>query len=145
MVDFLVVSQPSIYNAIIGSPSLNKMKAIMSIYHLKMKFPTEEGVGEVRGDQGPLESAPLTNSNVGSKKEGEPKGVPAKDLVDVFMGECRVVKVGSQLTSQVRESLVNFLQSSVDVFAWTHEDMPGISLEEILHQLNVDQVVWPMK
>ena len=51
MVDFLMVNRPFAYNAIIGCPSLNKLKAATSTYHLKMKFPTEEGVGEVKGDQ----------------------------------------------------------------------------------------------
>ena len=69
----MVVDQPSVYNTIIGRPSLNKMKAITSTYHLKMKFPIEEGVREVRRDQGHLESAPLTISNVGSRKKVNPK------------------------------------------------------------------------
>ncbi|XP_059428602.1 uncharacterized protein LOC132162383 [Corylus avellana] len=51
MVDFLVIDQPSAYNMIIGRPALNQLRAVTSTYHLKMKFPTIEGVGEVRGDQ----------------------------------------------------------------------------------------------
>lgn len=49
-VDFLVVGCPSVYNAIIGRPTLNKMKAVTSTYHLLMRFLTEEGVREVKGD-----------------------------------------------------------------------------------------------
>ena len=51
MVDFLVVDRPSTYNAIINRLALNKLRAASSTYHLMMKFPTEEGVGEVKGDQ----------------------------------------------------------------------------------------------
>jgi hypothetical protein len=51
MMDFLVVDRPSAYNAIIGQGTLNKWKAVTSTYHLMMKFPTEEGVEEVKGDQ----------------------------------------------------------------------------------------------
>ena len=49
--DFLVVDCPSSYNVIIKWPTLNKWKAATSIYCLKVKFPTDNGVGEVKGDQ----------------------------------------------------------------------------------------------
>jgi uncharacterized protein YbjQ (UPF0145 family) len=51
MVDFLVIDRPSTYNVIIGRPALNKLRAATLTYHLMMKFPTEKGVGVVRGDQ----------------------------------------------------------------------------------------------
>nr|XP_023911624.1 uncharacterized protein LOC112023237 [Quercus suber] len=50
-IDFLVVDCPSSYNVIIGRSTLNKWKAAMSTYCLKVKFPTDDGVGEVKGDQ----------------------------------------------------------------------------------------------
>ena len=49
--DFLVVDCPSSYNLIIGRPTLNRWKSITSTYCLKVKFLTENGVGEVKGDQ----------------------------------------------------------------------------------------------
>uniref|UniRef100_A0A2N9FPR8 Integrase catalytic domain-containing protein n=1 Tax=Fagus sylvatica TaxID=28930 RepID=A0A2N9FPR8_FAGSY len=42
---------PQAYNAIIGRPTLNRLRAVTSTYHLLLKFPTEHGIGEVRGDQ----------------------------------------------------------------------------------------------
>ena len=49
--DFLVVDCPSSYNVIIGRPTLNRWKATTSTYCLKVKFPTDNGVSEVKGDQ----------------------------------------------------------------------------------------------
>ena len=49
--DFLVVDYPSSYNVIIGRPTLNKWKAATSTYCLKVKFPTDNGVDKVKGDQ----------------------------------------------------------------------------------------------
>ncbi|GFZ00949.1 hypothetical protein Acr_14g0005840 [Actinidia rufa] len=49
--DFIVVDCPSPYNAILGRPTLGRIKAITSTHHLKMKFPTLTGIGEVKGDQ----------------------------------------------------------------------------------------------
>ena len=48
---FLVVDYSSAYNAILGRPTLNLWKAVTSTYHLMIKFPTDYGVGELRGSQ----------------------------------------------------------------------------------------------
>nr|XP_023901039.1 uncharacterized protein LOC112012900 [Quercus suber] len=50
-VTFLVVDCSSAYNAIIGRPTLNSWKAATSTCHLMIKFLTNYGVGELRGDQ----------------------------------------------------------------------------------------------
>ncbi|KAL5564821.1 hypothetical protein UlMin_027985 [Ulmus minor] len=50
-VDFVLVDCPSSYNAIIGRPTLNRILAVTSTYHLLVKFPTVRGIGILRGDQ----------------------------------------------------------------------------------------------
>ena len=49
--DFLVVDCPSSYNVIIERPTLNRWKATIFTYCLMVKFPTENGVGKVKGNQ----------------------------------------------------------------------------------------------
>jgi hypothetical protein len=51
MLNFLVIKASSTYNAILGRTGLHAFKAIASTYHLKIKFPTRNGVGEEKGDQ----------------------------------------------------------------------------------------------
>ena len=46
-----MVDCPLSYNVIIGRPTLNRWKAATSTYCLKVNFPTDNGVGEVKGDQ----------------------------------------------------------------------------------------------
>ncbi|KAG8660874.1 hypothetical protein MANES_02G203175v8 [Manihot esculenta] len=48
---FLVVKLPLSYNVILGRPALFNFEAVTSIRYLALKFPTEEGVGIVRGSQ----------------------------------------------------------------------------------------------
>ena len=50
-ITFLMVDCSSVYNGILGRPMLNSWKAATSTYHLMIKFPTEYGIGELRGDQ----------------------------------------------------------------------------------------------
>ena len=40
IIEFLVVDKPSTYNAIIGRPTLNALRAVTSTYHLAMKILT---------------------------------------------------------------------------------------------------------
>ena len=48
---FTIVSSFSPYTAILGRPWIHSMKAIPSTLHVKIKFPTEQGVAVIRGDQ----------------------------------------------------------------------------------------------
>jgi hypothetical protein len=108
MVDFLVVDRPSAYNAIIGRPALNKLRAATLTYHLIMKFPTEERVRIVRGDQ----LAARRCYNISMKKALDPttltvalvfeaKGEPVELLKEVAIGEGRVLQIGTCLTQEV--------------------------------------------
>ena len=48
---FVVVRVPSTYNAILDRPSLNALQAVISTFHLLMKFLTPNGTGEDQADQ----------------------------------------------------------------------------------------------
>jgi hypothetical protein len=49
--EFWVLNSYSPYNAILGRPWLHKMKAVPSTLHQRLRFPTPEGIMEIRGDQ----------------------------------------------------------------------------------------------
>uniref|UniRef100_A0A0D3BUZ1 Uncharacterized protein n=1 Tax=Brassica oleracea var. oleracea TaxID=109376 RepID=A0A0D3BUZ1_BRAOL len=51
IVDFAVVDNPAIYNIIMGIPWINAMKAVLSTYHLSIKFPTPNGTAVIWGCQ----------------------------------------------------------------------------------------------
>ena len=51
VVKFLIVDASLAYNMLLGKPSLNALSVVPSAYHMVIKFPTENGVGMVRGDQ----------------------------------------------------------------------------------------------
>lgn len=50
IIKLYVVNTPSSYNMILGRPTLTRLRAITSTTHLKMKFPTIAGIGEIKGD-----------------------------------------------------------------------------------------------
>ncbi|GAV88404.1 hypothetical protein CFOL_v3_31827, partial [Cephalotus follicularis] len=151
---FLVVDTPSPYNAIIGRPGLNLMEAIVSTRHLLMKFPMRFGVGEVRGDQqvarqcyktaimdkGKDKVLPIANVELRGDMEPE-RPQPVEDVVQVHLHEGnteQVLQVGSQLREVEKGELITFLQNNKDVFAWSAEELPGISPSVMVHKLSVD-------
>ena len=62
-------------------------------------------------------------------------------LETVALVEDRITKttrIGTTLSSEMRTRLIEFLKENLDVFAWSNEDMPGISPKIIQHKLTVD-------
>ncbi|XP_050277987.1 uncharacterized protein LOC126719481 [Quercus robur] len=150
-VDFLVVDCPSSYNVIIGRPTLNKWKAATSTYCLKVKFPTNNGVGEVKGDQvlaRECYQAVLAGkeNHTWTIEEKEEDGMETLETVELVEGNAgKTTKIGTTLSPEMRTRLIKFLKENLDVFAWSHEDMPGISPEVIQHRLNVDPSKKPVQ
>ena len=65
---------------------------------------------------------------------------PTEILEDIFLDENnpeRCTRVGADLEEKIKKDLVQFLKKNINVFAWSHEDMPGIDPSVITHRLNV--------
>ena len=65
---------------------------------------------------------------------------PIEALENIFLDEDnpeRCTRVGADLEEKTKKDLVCFLRKSIDVFAWSHEDMPDIDPSVITHRLNV--------
>jgi hypothetical protein len=57
----------------------------------------------------------------------------------------RTTNMGTKMDGRMNESMIKFLKNNSDVFAWTHEDMPGIDPSVICHGLNIDPFIRPIK
>ena len=142
--DFLVVDCPSSYNMIIGRPMLNRWKAATSTYCLKVKFPTENGVGKVNGDQVLARECyqvvlATKENHAWMIEEKEEDKVESPETVELVEGEiAKTTRIGMTLSPEMRTRLVQFLMENLDVFTWSHEDMSGISPKVFKYKLNVD-------
>ena len=145
-VNFLVVDCSSSYNTIIGRPTLNSWKAITSTYHLSVKFSTEYGVGQVQGDQLVVRECYLAMLAMDDQvqmmniEERRVMAEPTKALENISLDKNnleRYTRVEADLNEKTKQDLVRFLKKNIDVFAWSHEDMPGIDPSVITHSLNV--------
>ncbi|KAK3002348.1 hypothetical protein RJ639_021363 [Escallonia herrerae] len=122
--------------------------AVVLTYHLKMKFPTENGIGEVKGDQTTARQCYVTSCRSKNKEAliiedfledtKMQRGELVKNLVniEVYPGdEDKTVRIGSNLKEDTKLELVNLLRTYADVFAWTAADMPGIDPETSFEEL----------
>ena len=172
LLDFVVVdiyNWP--YNALLGRPFLNKARAVTSTHALKVKFPTEFRVGELKGSQ---EMARRANLSIFKDKTGaetlsifqldqemreenpetfelDPRDETNREKEEptetVILNEeepNKTVKVGASLTKQVKTGVVNLLREYKEIFAWSHEDMPGISANVTTHHLAVSKDCKPV-
>ncbi|KAL0445844.1 UNVERIFIED_CONTAM: hypothetical protein Slati_1712300 [Sesamum latifolium] len=141
---------------------------------MKIKFSIIGGVGEAQADalqarkyyveaikkgkkRGLEETPGEENSNKRGKdpipspepKEEVPVTVqPVEELltVELTTGDPKkVTKIGSKMTEDVRDQVVNCLRKNKDIFAWTPQDLEGIDPGFITHHLNLDPSIRPVK
>ena len=55
------------------------------------------------------------------------------------------VLVGQDVPPEVEANLIELLMDRLDVFAWEHEDITGISWDVMTHKLNVDPNYAPVQ
>ena len=69
-------------------------------------------------------------------------------LVEVVLEESeqrKIVWVGALLPEAEQVELVSFLKSNMNVFAWSHKDMPGIAPKHAVHSLNLNPAFLPIR
>ena len=57
----------------------------------------------------------------------------------------KVPVIGADLEGKIKKGLICFLRKNIDVFTWSHEDMPGIDPSVITHRLNVHPSFKPVR
>ena len=69
-------------------------------------------------------------------------------LEDVPLDESypkKFTRIGTSMEEKTKQDLIQFLKKSTNVFALSHEDMPGINQSMITHRLNVSSFHKPVR
>ena len=72
------------------------------------------------------------------EEEGENKVETLETVALVEDGMTKTTRIGTTLSPMMRTKLIKFFKENLDVFAWSYEDMQGISPMIIQHKLNVN-------
>ena len=157
MIKFLIVDGPSAY-MLLGMPFLNAIRVVPSAYHMVVKFPTESGVGMVRGDQQVARECYLASikqkavnsihmDELDMRDELNTRPTPLEELEPVQLDDQpeHLAYIGSKLAEDVKDLLIHFLKQNEEVFALKQKDMGGIDPAVITHKLNVTPSFKPVK
>ena len=119
-----------------------------------IEFPTEYGIGELQGDQVAARECYIAMLEMEDHQQtmciGEQRTMAesVEELEEVILDESRpgrTTRMGTLASPTIRQDLAGFLRMNQDVFAWSHEDMPGIDLSIIVHRLNVNPDSSPVR
>ena len=129
---------------------------MISTHYLALKYRVNGVMGVVKGDQRMARSYYATAAketlqvttldNRGDSKKGCQE--LAEKLEEVLVSRndsSRVVRIGSGMDEVIKGELVKCLQSHADIFAWSHEDMPGIDPEVACHKLAIRKGTKPVR
>jgi hypothetical protein len=157
---FDIVDMEYPYNATIGRGTLNAFEAILHPAYLCMKIPSKQGPISIHGNQeaarrakGCWTDSKAIHSIDGAEscqqyKYNREKAASADQPKPMLLCEDianQRVLLGSQLSGEQEKTLLRFLFNNKDVFAWTVNNLYGVSRDVIEHSLNVDPSFRPRK
>ncbi|RDX78297.1 hypothetical protein CR513_41446, partial [Mucuna pruriens] len=144
------------YNIIMGRSALNKLGAMVSTYHLCMKYSVGKEIGRVWADHLVVRHCYEDSLRIGSQAnrldvnvldldldhrcdDDQEKPLPAEDLKEINIGPdpTHKTKIGTTLKQEDENYLISFLCENREVFAWSSANMPGIDPEFICHRLSI--------
>jgi len=68
-----------------------------------------------------------------------------ESLEIVSLEDGKEVKIGTEITAKTRQDLINLLREFKDVFAWSYQDMPGLSTNIVVHRLPIKEDCKPVQ
>nr|XP_012466145.1 unnamed protein product [Gossypium raimondii] len=72
--------------------------------------------------------------------------IPHKETVETMtLEEGKMVKIGTCIAEEIKQDLIELLREFKDVFAWSYQDMPGLSTDIVVHRLPIKEDCKPVQ
>ena len=158
-VRYIVVNASSTYNLLLGRPSLNRLGAVASTRHMKMRLPSlDGGVITIKYDQ--KTTRKCYESSLKSKRgtysiivqAGEPEEIvdvgvanerqpgPAGEVQEKEIGG-KKFKLGTLICQELQGKITEVILKHMDAFAWSFADMTEIDPDILCHRLTMHEKV----
>ena len=116
--------------------------------HLKFDFERSSCTNEIDFEKDmddetlPLEMMRLVNNE-------NKQILPHQEIIEIInLGnnkEKKEVKISTSLPVDTKKEIINLLHESVNVFAWSYQDMPGLSTKIVKHKLPFMPILKPIQ
>ncbi|XP_057732938.1 uncharacterized protein LOC130948245 [Arachis stenosperma] len=171
-IQYLIVDCTSPYNIILGRPALNTFRAVISTFHLCVKFQAQDGrIATIHSDRQQAQQCynsslkrsdtkqkqheteaiqtrkeALAHAELDPREHTQERPQPTDELQEIQLTSRseQVTYIGQALQGQERSDLIRLLRNNSDLFAWTPADMPGISPDVICHKLATNPASRPI-
>ena len=153
---YLVVNASSAHNILVGRPALNRLRAVASTRHMKMKLSSlggtvitilsdhkeatmcyENSLKTKRGVFIVTTRAPSEEGVARLEVARERRPEPAGDILEREIGG-RMFKLGKSLSQGMQDQILEVIAWHLDAFAWSASDMPDINPDFLCHRLTMD-------
>ncbi|KAA3456047.1 RNA-directed DNA polymerase (Reverse transcriptase), Ribonuclease H [Gossypium australe] len=79
-------------------------------------------------------------------KQEEKQILPHEEEVEnIALEEGKAVKIGTRIAEETKQELVELLREFKDVFAWSYQDMPGLSSDIVVHRFPIREECMPFQ
>ena len=79
-------------------------------------------------------------------EQEEKQILPHEETIEtVILEEGKVLKIGTRIAEEVKQDLIELLREFKDVFAWSYQDMPGLSTDIVVHRLPIKEDCKPVQ
>jgi len=144
VIRYVVVNTPSAYNLLLGRPSLNRLGAVASKKHMKMKLTSLEGRVITR-QSNQKDARKYYESNLKSRRSynaatisqggkvaevletelsHRPRPRPVGDVQEREI-EGKLFKLGASMGQKLEDQIAGVIVRHLDAFVWTSTDMAG--------------------
>ena len=102
---------------------------------------------DVPMEEGPDDAAPVEEVapvEEAASVEDDSREQPAANVIEREVGG-KAFKLGSSLSPEEQEGVVEVISRHLEAFAWSASDMPGIDPDFLCHHLSMDATVRPVR
>ncbi|XP_070012700.1 uncharacterized protein [Nicotiana sylvestris] len=145
--EFQVLDVAVSYNLLIGQPWIHAAKAVPFTLHQMVKFEWDMQEIVVHGEENLCAHSDDSIPFIEAEDDKGPQGIIQPVSLPENLGTFGLgfKPTATNVKKAKREEIVKALFEYKDIFAWSYDDMLGLSTDLVIHKLPIDPAFPPIK